>query len=468
MLFLYCFLLTLVFSDPFSLFQLFSCVSLFFAIRTALSRIYNIDVARGTDILVHLDKPENKSHIVAYMLFDGKIDSNFIKTQVQSNLYRYKEYEKLQKTLKSMFLVHYWCPVSNFDFEKHIEVLTKPIESSEELNDFMTYHTSEAPFEPGLPQWKVFILPSIFDGKSAFIMKIHHSLGDGASIMSLIFNLGSCASFESIKLPKFSFFQWLLFMPLGLYHTLNLVGYIIVDYFFHLKKKNDFSGLKLSGKKSGCCSKAIPLQNLKLLSENNPTGFNELVLTLLNKSLQRAHQKKYQKEINELPILMAASLRNYPKPETPLELTNFTNFIRLLEFPKGSFQTILERYKILMKSFKKSCDFYYVQFFSDILLLIVPIWVSEWTMHLFFKAYPFILTSVPGPLKKIRLFDMEVVEMRFLANSPGHIYAVFNVLSYDGKVNFGCFADDASGIESNEIIKGIEELIENEDQKKKI
>ena len=73
---------------------------------------------------------------------------------------------------------------------------------------------------------------------------------------------------------------------------------------------------------------------------------------------------------------------------------------------------------------------------------------------------------MPGPIKKIKLFGMEVDDLRFLANSPGETNAVFNVLTYNGNVVFGCFADTSTGIDCREVIQNIEKIVHEGNYKK--
>ena len=415
-------------------------------------------------MLVNIDRPLSKSHIVACAILKGSINEAQIKSQIKNNLYKFPEYAKLRKILKRYFFLYFWCSNAFFNFDNHIEFIRKHFNSQRELDDFMAFHTSEGAFDEFNPKWKIFILTNVFEGKTAFILKIHHSIGDGASVMSLILNICSCDEFESIKLPKFSILQWLLLMPIGLLSTCKTILSLIVNFFLSRKTKNDFSGKKLDGVKAGASSIAIPIQNLKTLSKD--ASFNELVLTIYNCSLRNVHRKKYNQEIEKLPILLAASLRNYPKPGIPLELTNLTNFIHILHFPKGSFEQTLSEYKILFKILKKSYDFYYIQFFVDMLFTILPLPIMLWTMDMYMETYPFILTSVPGPIKRIKLFGMEVDDLRFFANSPGNTNAVFNVLTYNGNVVFGCFADTSTGIDSREVIQNIEKIVQEENYKK--
>lgn len=460
MLLLYCYCFSWFLFHEFSFIQFLISLLLFFGSKLALSQLFDMTLARGNDVIVNIDRPLNKSHIVACAILQGSVDEAQIKSQIKNNLYKFPEYAKLRKILKRFFFLYFWGSNPFFNFDNHIEFLRKPFKSQRELDDFMAFHASEGTFEIN-PKWKIFILTSVFENKSAFIMKIHHSIGDGASIMSLILNICSCDEFESIKLPKFSSLQWLILMPIGLLSTFKTLLSLIVNFFFYRKarkEKNDFSGKKLDGVKAGSSSIAIPIQNIKSLSKD--ASFNELVFTIFNCSLRNVHRNKYNKEIEKLPILLAASLRTYPNPGIPLELTNLTNFLRIAHFPKGSFEQTLTQYKILFKILKKSYDFYYNQFFVDALFTILPLSIMLWTTDMYMETNPFILTSVPGPIKKIKLFGMDVDDLRFLANSPGYTNAVFNVLTYNGNVVFGCFADTSTGIDCREVIRNIETIVQ--------
>lgn len=458
MLFLYCFFATSIFAPYFSFFQLPLSLFLFHLIRKSSKLRWNIDFARGTDSLISEDSPWNRSHIVASLIFNSKIKGESVQAHFKANLRKFPQYDKLMKTIRSRFLLYYWSPVDNFSLENHFETIKEEV-SKDELTAFMSKHTSEIEFEPGKPKWKVFIFDSLQNNQSAVVLKIHHSIGDGASIMSLMLNLGSCTQFNEVSLPKLSNAAWFLSLPLGLYHTIKLLVYLITDAIFTLRRKSNFTAPLLSGQKSGFLSKSFPITLLKAISHaENRATFNELIFTIFNRSLNEVHLNKYGRRIENFPFLIAASLRSFPKPGFPLELTNFTNFMRMIPFPHGSCREVLAQYHDLARKIRKNFDFYYYQFFTDALSQLFPLFIAQWIMNRFFKVYPFILTSVPGPLQTIKVYEQEVDDIRFLANSPGDSSAVFNVFSYNGNVNFGCFADVNTGINANDVVEEIEKF----------
>ena len=470
MLYLYCYLFTIFlnFEHINSCFytQIIFAFITYLLIKHVLLPIYNIELASGIDTYIQQDDPGNNSHMVFTAIIHKVADISAIITQIKTEFKRCHQSGKLTKTLKTRFFISYWTQNLNFSLDNHIEILKQPIETYRQLNNFMTLHTSELDFAKRQPRWKIFLIPS-FSNKTVIILKIHHSYGDNASLLSFILNLGGSDTYQMIKLPKISNIRWFFLLPFGLLHTFLLLIYVMFYKLWMKKNLNKFRTNKLSGVKTGYCSKAFSIESLRVYSKTMGALFNEFVLAVYNKALQNYHQKKFKEELTELPLILGASLRGAPEPNEPLKLTNYQSFIRVDEFPTGSFSEILKKYHSIIYNFKKCYDFYYYRFFIEVLFVIFPNFIAFWFVSRLFKAYPFLFTCLPGPQKEITLFNQKVEELMFLTSSPptSGISVIFNVLSYNGKVNFGCFSDNASNIEAEEFIEEIGKVIASEMRK---
>ena len=421
----------------------------------------DIEIATGTDSLISIDRPNSKAHIVACAILNEKADLTLIQNQIKTRFFNFLAFRKLQKILKTFCFVYYWVPITTFSLENHIEIMNKPIETPAELNEFMTYHTSECSFPPNQPKWKFYLIPCLFSKKTAIILKIHHSYGDGVSVMSFILNLGSSKPFQMINLPKISTLNWVVLLPFGLIQALRLL-FVLMTSGLDGKNCNSFKICDSKGKKNGFCSQAFSIEALKTYCKTQGVHFNELILAIYNQALQNLHQKTFKNDIKKLPLLVTASLRGLPQPGRPLKLANYTNFIRDIEFPQGSFQEILLKYQKIVSGFKKCYDFYFYHFFIEVIFAAFPSFLAFWIMNRFFQIYPFIFTSMPGPQTSVSLFNYIVEDFLFMANSPGNINVIFNVLSYNGKVIFGCFADSSTKMDARQLVAEIERVIDSE------
>lgn len=239
MLYLYSIILSYLFHYflvPLTHFEIiYSSISFYFIIRIFLQKFFSITISPGLDAIAHHDLPINRSHIVACSILEGKLDVQTVRSIMEANVFSDKVYEKLKKTMRSFLGVTFWKYSNNFKLSDHLLVIERKINSLEDLYDFCAKNTSEIPFEKGKPQWVLILLTNVLTDQSAIIMKIHHSITDGVGLMSMMFNMSAVKNLELVQLPKISFYEWLLVLPLGVVKAF----YFTVKFLFMGRDKNE-------------------------------------------------------------------------------------------------------------------------------------------------------------------------------------------------------------------------------------
>lgn len=227
--------------------------------------------------------------------------------------------------------------------------------------------------------------------------------------------------------------------------------------FFSFKKNSSI------GKKNGFCSLEFSLQEFKDFSKSHKVNLNDIIMAVINEGLRNYHQNKFKEPLNEFKIFLAASLRDLPRPDKPLSLNNKTNFISLEEFPHNEdFMEAAKDYHKTLNSLKSSYDIYFRGFYVDLVCAILPLQFALWMTKIVTDNYSCIFTSVPGPVKKIQMFGYDISELFFFVNSPGLVSFIINVFTYNNQISFCCFTDEATGINSKELVNEFKEVINRE------
>ena len=465
MLLLYSFLFAYCLEYNFEIFQfhlliIFFSVVFYFLILETLKYIFGIEISPGLDSLNHYDLTQNRSHIVSCAIIHKKFDPIKVSNIIKKRAFMHPLYEKLKKVMKTKFFIDYWTYVDNFNIDDHIEIVSKPFKSYDDLYYFMTSHCSEIPFPANKPKWKIYLLINVFEGDSALIQKFHHAIGDGIAVMSYTFNLADTGNYKMVDLPKLKTWHRILLTPFGLLKTL----YFTIFYLFQKRDNNSFKKVPLCGTKNGFGSLRFDMKQMKAYSKKLGVNLNDIILALINQSLRNCHQNTYNESLAEFKIFLAASLRGLPKPGDHFPLTNLTNFLTLSEFPhiKSTFENLIHEYHQILRSLKNNYDMYFRGFYVEFLAAIAPKSFSLILSNIVTDKSSCIFTSVPGPLQPITMFGYEIQDLFFFVNSPGLVAILINVFTYHDKLSVCCIADDSTGLKTKEFIGELEKLITNE------
>ena len=465
MLLLYCILAFYFLDYQFKFFDshiliLSLSVAFYFILLRALKTIFGIEISPGLDSLTHYDLTQNRSHIVSCALFEERIDPFKVASMIKDRAFMNPLYEKLKKVMKTHFFIDYWTYVDNFNIDDHIEIVSTPFATQDDLFIFMTGHASEKAFPLNKPKWKIFILINVFDGHSAIILKFHHAIGDGIAIMTYSFNLADCGNYKMVNLPKIKTWHRILLTPLGLLKALYFTSYYLVQK----RDENCFKKVPLCGLKNGFASLKFDMKVLKAYAKKIGVNINDVILALVNKSFRNCHQDAYNEPLNEFKIFVAASLRGLPKPGDHYTLTNLTNFLALSEFPHitSNFQTLIKKYHTILSKLKSSYDVYFRGFYVELLSALAPKSFSLFLSNIVTDKSSCIFTSLPGPMQAITMFGYEVHDMFFFVNSPGLVAILVNVFTYHDKLSVCCLADNNTGLNAKKFVAELEGLITNE------
>lgn len=460
MFFLYCFILSSL-TKLFiicSFFQILIQAFIIFFILKFILNLFQIEIAASADALSLYTTEKNVTNIVCVSTISAETNIPDLVANMKKNAFLHKNFEKLKKVIKYKFGLWYWTYCSTFNIENHIEVLKEGF-TDEELYNFMSKHASEITFSDDKPYWKAYIAPKMKSNKTAMIFKIHHSLGDGVSLMSYLLTVSQNKNVQYIKLTKIKGFQWI---------PIYIIGFFKIIMFFinlHTKRAddNEFKKKPLTGVKNGYCSQALPLLKIREYAKLNKVSINDTILAMISNSLMEVHHDKYNLPLKEFSLLIAASLRPFPTDKQIYPISNNINFLihPLLLNKNDNFDNYVKKFSKSFSVLKTSYDIYCQALLVELLYNIFPTKILAANADILTLKNSAVFSSVPGPLHKINLYGSEVDSLFFIVNSIMYNPIVMNVITYNEKFVVSILVDESTGINSKEFIENFNKKYEN-------
>lgn len=426
-------------------------VSLFILFKLLIPILFKIEFSAPLDTIIHFENPYNFSYIIACCKIDGEINPETIIKDIKTRAFIHPYYNKLKKILISRFGIYYWKECKDFSLNNHIEVLNFKFNSDDELYDFMNSHISEIKFPNDRPKWKIFIAPNLPNKTSGIIIKIHHGITDGLSLMSYLLNLGDSKEYKLINLKKIKPWQYIPIFLFGFFGA----SLFLMDLIKRKKNVSCFTEKPMTGKKNSYCSNPFALQPIKNYCKFNGISLNEVFLAILYVAVANYHQKKFSSKLNEFSVMIAASLVPIAKNNENIPLTNKTTFFYqdIILREEDKILELAKEYRKSLEKSKKSNSIYFQTLGGKFIHEFLFSYFNEFLMNYITGLYSGIFSSVPGPTTQISLFGYDVKDVFFFVSTPGCNRNVFNIITYNNQFNFGCFTDESTGINSKELVQ---------------
>ncbi|CAL8112299.1 unnamed protein product [Orchesella dallaii] len=270
----------------------------------------------------YLEKPVDRSELIK------TFDENLIKIQDQNgNLM----YQRLRQKVVAKFGYHFWHNVDSFDLHHHIKFLDPSCpEQVFRQKDIMklTCQLGRRPFDDNRSPWEIILIPSFEHEedttiKAALIMRFHHCLCDGFSVLKLLERIGVNAWKHSIlgvasakngakkNNPLFSLLTFLFFLIEAPYQVLKTFLFSYDDNIWLTRAiKNPFGPI------ASQVIDQIPIANLKMFKlQENPEKINltSIILALAVQATAVAMKgENVNGNLSKLHVITPLPLPNHP------------------------------------------------------------------------------------------------------------------------------------------------------------
>ena len=246
-------------------------------------------------------------------------------SESENKFWKNNNLRRMRQTFHSFLGVGFWKDSSSFFFCNHFERVKEGM-TQDQLYDFLNDHATKIAFEPSKPRWRVYLTR---DDKQRMVLiwKVHHSMGDGISLMSSILYLGGCENIKPVVLKKEAITCSNIVRNCiqGICQLIKFISNI-----FCLKVHPTlFCRGALTGRTSCYRSEGIMLNKLRIYALKNGVSLNDVMLALVSNALEKTYLRYFNQSMPEIRMMMAASLRGIGEQTGKIELSNKINFFSL-------------------------------------------------------------------------------------------------------------------------------------------
>ncbi|MDP2821331.1 MAG: wax ester/triacylglycerol synthase family O-acyltransferase [Sulfuritalea sp.] len=135
---------------------------------------------------LRMDRPTNLMMILGVMVFKQRMDFERLRNTVAARLAgRYRRFRQcaIQEVAGA-----YWEDDPDFDIDAHLRRRALPAGAGKKELQALASELAVQPLNPGKPLWR-FDLIEDYDGGSAMVVRIHHSIADGIALVGVVLSL---------------------------------------------------------------------------------------------------------------------------------------------------------------------------------------------------------------------------------------------------------------------------------------
>ncbi len=454
----------------------------------AAQRMSRVDTA-----WLRMDNDVNLMMIVGVWLLTPAIALTALRARIQDKLLKYERFH--QKAVADAMGAH-WVEDEAFDIARHVPAITLHPEPGETERHALQHRCGELamqPLDPSRPLWQ-FHLVEDYEGGSAVIARIHHCIGDGIALTSVMMSIMDGGTDPPKRRSKAQAEEaaesdWLtdaVLKPLsdltvkaiGLYgggvaKTMDLLSnpHVLGDSVdmarSGMRVMGDAAALalmpddsptllkgKLAGRKVVAWSEPMPLDAVKTIGKGLGCTVNDVLLACvagaIGSYLNSLGQDPAGKQIR---AMVPVNLRPLEKA---WELGNRFGLAPLvlpigIANPVQRVHAVRQRMDDLKGSYQPLLAFVVLAATG---LFIKP--VQDAVLGLFSKKTTAVMTNVPGPATPLKLCGSTLRQNMFWVPASGDVGVGVSILSYGGGVQFGLITDAGLCAEPQNIISRFE------------
>jgi diacylglycerol O-acyltransferase / wax synthase len=437
---------------------------------------------------LRMDNDVNLMMIVGVWLLQPAVSLEALRERIADKLLKYDRFR--QKAVPDA-VGAMWVEDEAFDLERHVvpvDLDPAPGESRQHALQRLCGELAMTPLDPARPLWQ-FHLIADYDGGSALIARVHHCIGDGIALISVMMSItdggsdpptrrkrerAALAEGDWLARAVLEPFTGLTVKAIGMYgegvaKSLEMLanpqamagslemarmGYQVVSDVAALAVMPDDSATLLKRKPAGrkvvAWSEPLPLDQVKAVGKGLGCSVNDVLLACaagaIGTWLAEQGDDPAGKEIRAMvpvnlrPLDQAWKLGNrfgLAPLVLPIGIDNpiervFAVRRRMSEL-KGSYQPLLAFGVLALSG-----------------LFIKP--VQDAVLGMFAKKATAVMTNVPGPPQPLKFCGSTLRQTMFWVPSSGDIGVGVSILSYGGGVQFGLITDHALCPEPQQII----------------
>jgi diacylglycerol O-acyltransferase len=406
---------------------------------------------------LRMDRPGTTADIVALFSFARRVPFEAILSVLQARLVpmvRFRQRIAAADALEGPV----WEEDPEFALSRHVSHVVLPDGEPGSLRALVGAIATE-PLDEGRPLWRM-VLADVGGGGSALLVKLHHCLGDGFALVSVLFSLTDERTPAEAAAPRARSFRDVSLrqgigpaLGLGLdslNHALRLGGEAI-DVARSLVRMATLPrdpptvlSREPLGIRRAAWTSAVPLARLKTAAHARGATVNDMLVAAISGALRGALAAADQPVDRDVRAMVPVNLRaGRPDPSRPDDLGNRFGLVYLdlpihLASPAERLAEVQARVAVLKRSTDAVAAYGVLGAFG-----LLPPALHRLGTEFFARKASLVLTNVPGPRRALHLAGHRLGEMVFWVPHPATLGLGVSILSYAGGVRVGIRADRA-------------------------
>jgi WS/DGAT/MGAT family acyltransferase len=349
----------------------------------------------------------------------------------------------------------WWEEDPQFDLARQIIAAPEPIHTTESLRRFVAREAAR-PLPEDRPRWQFQIAPDFEGDATAIVGRLHHSIGDGVSLVAALFALmdeeipTTTAERRALRpaggVPRKSW-ATALAIPLA-------APGVLIRRMLWPADRHALHGPTLAGEKQVAWTAPMDIEVIKYAKNRLGATVNDVLMACVSGALSRFLVRQGGELVREFHVSMPVNIR---PQNAPLKLENRFAAVPL-QLPAG-IAGLAERVgavKARMDALKRSVEPIVVYGIQGALLRMLPQGMSRGLIDFLANKCTAVVTNVPGPQGIVRLAGSRVRSMVFWVPQRARIGLGISVLSFAGKVQVGIIADRRVVPDIDELVRDFE------------
>jgi len=335
----------------------------------------------------------------------------------------------------------YWEVDPRFDIAR--QIIPAPdtdLSTTAKLQDYVGQAASH-PLPDDRPRWQMQHIREYGGDGSAFLVRVHHSMGDGVALVSVIFSLMEEARLAAEDSAEMS--RQMQVARGGAAATALRIGLaapvVLIRDLCWRADRHPLHGPPLSGEKHVAWTEPFQLAHVKAVKNHLSSTVNDVLMTCVSGGLARYLQRLGGTVPDVIKVSMPVNIR---RPSAPLTLDNKFAAVPL-KLPVGV-RPPMDRLRLVkraMDALKRSVEPIVVYVIQKFLLILLPQMVSRVLIDFLANKCTCVVTNVPGPQHELMLEGRRVRSFLFWVPQRARIGIGISVLSFSGRVQIGVIAD---------------------------
>ncbi len=453
----------------------------------------NVEIMSPVDVAwLSMDEPTNLMYVNAVIMFDEPLDMDRVRQVLEYRWLRYPRFKQRVVRPALSFLRPYWETDPHFNLDLHMQRIALPSPGDQGALQDLVSDLMSMPLDMSRPPWKFYIIENYGKG-SAVMARLHHALADGMALVAVLLSMtdfyadAPLAPTEEEEFPVSDGFAGALARELS--ETAGLlrrtadralqkavaavqdqdvarqigeqgagVGIAATRLLARSRDPRTRMKGKLGVMKRAAWSRAIPLDDVKLIKNYLGGTVNDVVVTAVTGGIRRYLLGKGD-EVSQLEFRAAVPV-NLRGEEDNGKLGNKFGLVFLtlpvfIEEPLMRLSEVRRR----MEELKHSAE-------APVTLGILGMMglgtdaIRELVVRMLEPKATVVLTNVPGPPIPLYLAGQQIKQMMFWVPQAGRLGVGISILSYAGNVYIGIASDAGLVPDPERVLDGVYEELE--------